>query len=247
VSVSHSRIGIDRLAWSKSECFIMTNKSKATIKRSRQRPQPLQLSQRNRWLLTEQPSSESEIRNWCQTAIDWAGLLAKTTPINLYSAIWQKAYLLVCKSGAANSIDFPMPPDFDIASMVYFMPKDRPGPTLAKYLSSLVAWLDQKKTVCQPSPPLNDADPTAFRAAKEFVKPGEGFKDIHKTLKKNEWIRTHKPSKQRLLIHAGDWAEAQSHVRVADPLDLPAEDVDKAAEEVQKRKTEERAKKLTGK
>lgn len=81
-------------------------------------------------------------------------------------------------------------------------------------------------------------DPTAYRPAKEFM--NGNYKAISKVLVEYPWIRRHKPSKQRLLIHAGDWQEYVNKKQSAgDPLDQPAEVVDAAVAEVERRKAEE--------
>jgi hypothetical protein len=49
-------------------------------------------------------------------------------------------------------------------------------------------------------------DPTAYRPAKEFLDTRyTTAKRVRGVLKANRWIRWHKPSRQRLEIHAGDW------------------------------------------
>ena len=89
---------------------------------------------------------------------------------------------------------------------------------------------------------VGGVDDDAFRPASEFVKgPFDTFAKVRKVLKQNTWIRTQKPNKQRLKIHAGDW---QKFLNVGpasvDPLDLPAEMVDKAVKEVADRTAKER-------
>jgi hypothetical protein len=51
------------------------------------------------------------------------------------------------------------------------------------------------------------ADLTAYRPASEFLNTERftTYKRLHAALKMHGWIRTLKPSKHRLLIHAGDW------------------------------------------
>jgi hypothetical protein len=94
------------------------------------------------------------------------------------------------------------------------------------------------------APEAEVADPTAFRPAKEFL--GEqipSYKALRKILDANSWIRRQKPSKHRLLIHAGDMHKYLSQAQVApDPLDLPAEAVAEAVHAVEERKAQERAK-----
>jgi hypothetical protein len=87
-------------------------------------------------------------------------------------------------------------------------------------------------------------DPTAYRAAKEFlVEPFSDYKAICKALAKNSWIRTRRPSPKarRLFIHAGDWHEMLNRRTTTDPLEFTAETVDaamNAAKEVDRRKRE---------
>jgi hypothetical protein len=84
-------------------------------------------------------------------------------------------------------------------------------------------------------------DATAYRPAKEFlVAPFSDYKAIRKALEKNPRIRTRRPTTRRLLIHAGDWHEMRNHCTEMDPLDMPAEAVDKAVREVERRKAEVR-------
>jgi hypothetical protein len=85
-------------------------------------------------------------------------------------------------------------------------------------------------------------DPTAYRPAKEFLdqKRYPSYQAIRKALQAAPWIRTQKPSSQRLNIHASDWQRMLNQPVVADPLDLPAETVDAAVKAVEQRKAEVR-------
>jgi hypothetical protein len=54
-------------------------------------------------------------------------------------------------------------------------------------------------------------DLTAYRPMKEFLTdPFNTPQSIHAVLNKYPWIRTHRPSPQRRLIHAGDWMKMLS-------------------------------------
>ena len=57
-------------------------------------------------------------------------------------------------------------------------------------------------------------DSSAFRPAKEFLDPEhyKTHKQLCAALKANPWIRTRKPSPQRLEIHAGDWQRFRTGV-----------------------------------
>jgi hypothetical protein len=90
--------------------------------------------------------------------------------------------------------------------------------------------------------PLPARDATAFVPAKELLKkPFDTYPRLRAALEKNRWIRTRKPSPQRLEVHAGDWHRflAQRQSAPPDPLDLPAEVVDAAVRVVQERKDRE--------
>ena len=56
---------------------------------------------------------------------------------------------------------------------------------------------------------LEVTDPRSFMPASQALadwKPGADFKKLNKVLTALPYIRTRKPSPQRLEIHAGDWA-----------------------------------------
>jgi hypothetical protein len=99
-------------------------------------------------------------------------------------------------------------------------------------------------------------DPTAYRPAKDFIDGRHpNFTAIEKALKRNLWIKRARPLSKsgksvpnRLRIHAGDWKEYQSRLAQtsADSLDLPAETVLEAVNEVERRKAQERARKPGG-
>ena len=75
---------------------------------------------------------------------------------------------------------------------------------------------------------IEPADNSAFRPATELLRePFDTFKAMWAALKANKWIRWQNPSKQRLLIHAGDWSKFLAQ-QPPDPLDAPAEVVDAA-------------------
>jgi hypothetical protein len=103
-----------------------------------------------------------------------------------------------------------------------------------------------------PQPPARGAaqagagdDPTAYRPMKEFLDP-ERFPDygsIRRALTAHPWIRTRRPSPKarRRFIHAGDWQSMLNQQTATDPLDVPAETVDAAVKEVERREAEARA------
>lgn len=73
---------------------------------------------------------------------------------------------------------------------------------------------------------LRDVD-SPFRPAKEFLDATAitSHKRLATVLKNNPWIRTRKPSKQRLEIHAGDWMRFRSALGSAafEALDVSGE------------------------
>jgi hypothetical protein len=95
------------------------------------------------------------------------------------------------------------------------------------------------------APPPAPADPEAYRPAKEFLEPGrfDNYKAIRNALKLHPWIRSRKPSKQRLEIHAGDWQRMRNVSPAGDLMDQPAATVD-AVMAVEQRKAAERARKF---
>jgi hypothetical protein len=91
-------------------------------------------------------------------------------------------------------------------------------------------------------------DDSAFRPASEFLDPSRvpDYKRLQRILRANPWIRTRKPSPQRLQIHAGDWHDCLSRLDAAgfDALDarpeLVADFLNEAGnrqEEVRRRKS----------
>jgi hypothetical protein len=104
-----------------------------------------------------------------------------------------------------------------------------------------------------PAGPEPPADDSAFRPASEFLSR-EGFPksygELNRALDENMWIkrrrprskRTGQPIRNRLEVHAGDWHRflAQRKQEAPDPLDLPADIVDAAVQEVRRREAKER-------
>jgi hypothetical protein len=89
-------------------------------------------------------------------------------------------------------------------------------------------------------PPCSPADDDgAYRPATRFLDSRRfpTYKRLHKALKKNPWIRTRKPSPQRLEVHAGDWDRYLALLDAAgfDALDMGAENVDAFLAEVRRR------------
>jgi hypothetical protein len=65
-------------------------------------------------------------------------------------------------------------------------------------------------------------DMTAYRPASEFLDENiTTYKQLRAILDRNAEIRTHKPSQQRLLIHAGDWQQwrVTEDAKAADAVD----------------------------
>jgi hypothetical protein len=92
---------------------------------------------------------------------------------------------------------------------------------------------------------LADADTAGYITAKGMMELlSERFptiKAVRKHLEKHPAVRRKKPSPQRLLIHVGDLLKSlQNAGTAADPLDLPAEIVDKAVKEMELRKAKEK-------
>jgi hypothetical protein len=82
-------------------------------------------------------------------------------------------------------------------------------------------------------------DPSAYRPAKEFLNSDiPTYKALRRVLKKRAEIRTKKPTKQRLLIHAGDWSRYQNALALAafNALDANPEIVDSFLAESQRTK-----------
>jgi hypothetical protein len=73
-------------------------------------------------------------------------------------------------------------------------------------------------------------DDSSFRPAKEFLDGSAvtSHKRLAGILKRNPWIRTRKPSKQRLEVHAGDWMRFRSTVGSAafEVLDASGETIE---------------------
>jgi hypothetical protein len=85
-------------------------------------------------------------------------------------------------------------------------------------------------------------DESAFRPAKEFLDAGRfgSYKRLRAALEGNPWVRTRKPSKQRLEIHAGDWHRYLAMLDAAgfDALDVAGETADAFMAEVRRRQAE---------
>jgi hypothetical protein len=93
-------------------------------------------------------------------------------------------------------------------------------------------------------------DDSAYRPAKRFL-DGNRFrshKRLSAALKRNPWIRTRKPSPQRLEVHAGDWDRYLAMLDEAgfDALDVAAETADAFLTEVRRRQEEIRRRKAGG-
>jgi hypothetical protein len=93
-------------------------------------------------------------------------------------------------------------------------------------------------------------DDDAYRPANKLLKPDgwpKNFKELNAALKAHPEIRTRrplsttgKPLPNRLDVHLLDWAkyEDQREATTPDPLDLPPETVDRAVQDVARRKAE---------
>ncbi len=94
-------------------------------------------------------------------------------------------------------------------------------------------------------PPAPAEDRTAYIPATDVIAGDDyvtDFKDLHRILKAHPGIRTHKPSEQRLDVHAGDWnryKRGRDAARDA-ALDSPAGEVDSLIEAARARKAKER-------
>jgi hypothetical protein len=95
----------------------------------------------------------------------------------------------------------------------------------------------------------NDDD--AYRPAKDLIKTEswpKNFKELNAALDEHHEIRTRRPTSKegtpisnRLLVHLLDWVkylDKRGATPAADPLDQPAEVVDRAVQEVARRKAE---------
>ncbi len=82
------------------------------------------------------------------------------------------------------------------------------------------------------------ADTSAYIPAKEVVgdEYAGDYKDLHRILRDNPFIRTRKPSTQRLEVHAGDWNRYKRQRDKA--LDEPA--IEPLIDAIQKRSAKER-------
>jgi hypothetical protein len=90
-------------------------------------------------------------------------------------------------------------------------------------------------------------DDSAFRPAKRCLDETRfrNFKRLRAVLKANPWIRTRKPSPQRLKVHAGDWDRYLAMLDEAgfDALDVSAETMDAFLAEMRRRQEEIRRRK----
>jgi hypothetical protein len=91
------------------------------------------------------------------------------------------------------------------------------------------------------------ADDSAFRPANRLLDSTRftHFKRLHAALKANPWIRTRKPSRQRLEVHAGDWDRYLAMLDAAgfDALDVAAETAVAFMAEAHRRQDEIRSRK----
>jgi hypothetical protein len=100
-------------------------------------------------------------------------------------------------------------------------------------------------------PPVEAAeDDSAYRPAKEFLDAPRfpTIKRLRAALKRQPWIRTRKPSPQRLKIHAGDWHQYKAMLDAAgfDALDVAGETADAFMAEARRRQEEIRRRKAKG-
>lgn len=85
------------------------------------------------------------------------------------------------------------------------------------------------------------ADETAYIPATNVIEEStelgvKDFKDLRRILKDNPQIKTHKPSKQRLEVHAGDWSRYKRQLHTA----LDSEKIKPMIEAVEQRMAKER-------
>jgi hypothetical protein len=129
--------------------------------------------------------------------------------------------------------------------------RGRPGDKYRE-LRRLAEWLLEEWRSAPPPAGSGSAegageDLSAYRPATEFLDSTRfrTYNQLHAALKRQPWIRTRKPSPQRLLIHAGDWHHYLTMLDDAgfDALDVQAQTVDVFLAEVRRRQEEIRARK----
>jgi hypothetical protein len=129
--------------------------------------------------------------------------------------------------------------------MLWCEAQQAPGPNAQQTASAQAAEAGRAGVE---SPQTDVPDPAAFRPAHEFLDAVrfKTFKAIRRALQRNPWIRSRKPSKQRLEIHAGDWMSFRSASNSFEALDDDAETVATYLAEVESRKQEIRAQNAKG-
>jgi hypothetical protein len=117
--------------------------------------------------------------------------------------------------------------------------------TAKAFAAELLRWADDIEAEDETmAPPTDDS---AFRPASESLDSTrfKTYKQLHAALKANPWIRTRKPSPQRLEIHAGDWQRFRNALDTAgfESLDVSAETAEGFMAEVRERQEEIRQRK----
>jgi hypothetical protein len=109
--------------------------------------------------------------------------------------------------------------------------------TAGAFAASLRGWADDLERENNPA-----VDESAYVALSKLLDAArfKTPKRIHAALKKNPWIRTYKPSKQRFMIHAGDWHRYVAMLDEAgfNALDVGAETAEAFLAEVNLRRVE---------
>jgi hypothetical protein len=169
----------------------------------------------------------SELVNWC----DQYARHIDPTPLWNYS----KMVLTLTSNYHGQQPILPSQADLEMAIIPAMCVRHR---VTAHAIQELEALAPCKESSAQGGRGQDVVDLTAFRPANEFLEIGrfDDFKAITKALSTNAWVRRQKPTPQRLEIHAGDWHRMRGLLSRGDPLDLPAEQVASAVEEVEIRK-----------
>jgi hypothetical protein len=140
-------------------------------------------------------------------------------------------------------------PEFDVP------PAPGPGPIVAGAVDETPAAAPASNPDLPPAAParapaadgMNTAavpmeDDTAYRPATECLdsKRFTSLKRLKTVLRRNPWIRTDKPSRQRLRVHMGDWSRYRALLDGAGfaALDVAAETLDQFMAEVRQRQAE---------
>ena len=163
----------------------------------------------------------------------------------------------------AQAVEWFLSWDQQVPSVLWdYLPVSNKAPIAGELQPSILPTADNgisKPATSRPEklqtsiPPGEVVDESAYVPASRFIDDKHpNFKAINKALQNNSWIRNRRPlskagkeNPRRLEIHAGDWHKYLGRCRegMTDPLDLPADVVEKAVKEVEQRKAQERARK----